>query len=44
MKFIGRMEYDNIYKYYAIADVFLMPTLEDNWCLVVPEARHVDYQ
>ncbi len=38
MKFIGRVEYDNIYKYYAIADVFLMPTLEDNWCLVVPEA------
>lgn len=38
MKFIGRVEYDNIYKYYAIADVFLMPSLEDNWCLVVPEA------
>lgn len=36
--FLGRIEYDNIYKYYAVADVFIMPTLEDNWCLVVPEA------
>lgn len=36
--FLGHINYDDIYKYYAIADVFLMPTLEDNWCLVVPEA------
>lgn len=38
IQFLGRIDYDNIYKYYAIADVFVMPTLEDNWCLVVPEA------
>lgn len=36
--FLGNIAYDNIYKYYAISDVFIMPTLEDNWCLVVPEA------
>ena len=36
--FLGRIEYDNVYRYYAISDVFVMPTLEDNWCLVVPEA------
>lgn len=35
---LGRIEYDEVYKYYAIANVFVMPTLEDNWCLVVPEA------
>ena len=36
--FTGAIDYDSIYKYYAIADVFVMPTLEDNWSLVVPEA------
>lgn len=36
--FIGAVDYDNIAQYYAIADVFVMPTLEDNWSLVVPEA------
>lgn len=36
--FMGRVEYDEIYKFYGIADAFFMPTLEDNWCLVVPEA------
>ena len=30
--------YSDIYKYYAIADVFVIPTIEDNWSLVVPEA------
>lgn len=34
----GKVEYDNVYKYYAIADVFIIPTIEDNWSLVVPEA------
>jgi glycosyltransferase involved in cell wall biosynthesis len=36
--FIGAVDYDSIAQYYAIADVFVMPTLEDNWSLVVPEA------
>ena len=35
---LGAIDYDSIFKYYASADVFIMPTLEDNWCLVVPEA------
>ena len=34
----GRVEYDDVYKYYAIADVFVLPTIEDNWSLVIPEA------
>lgn len=36
--FTGSIDYADIYKYYAIADVFVIPTLEDNWSLVVPEA------
>ena len=35
---IGNVDYRYIYKYYATTDVFIMPTLEDNWSLVVPEA------
>lgn len=38
IKFTGNIDYNNVYKYYAIADVFIIPTLEDNWSLVVPEA------
>ena len=34
----GRINYNDVYKYYAIADVFILPTLEDNWSLVIPEA------
>lgn len=34
----GRKEYSEICKYYAIADVFILPTIEDNWSLVIPEA------
>jgi glycosyltransferase involved in cell wall biosynthesis len=34
----GSIPYDQIAQYYAIADVLVMPTLEDNWSLVVPEA------
>jgi len=34
----GRIPYQDVYKYYAIADVFILPTLEDNWSLVIPEA------
>ncbi|MCH5311282.1 MAG: glycosyltransferase [Prevotella sp.] len=35
---MGGINYDKLYKYYALCDVFVMPTLEDNWCLVIPEA------
>ena len=35
---LGEVSYDKINLYYALADVFFMPTLEDNWCLVLPEA------
>lgn len=38
IKFTGGVDYSQIYKYYAISDVFVIPTLEDNWSLVVPEA------
>jgi glycosyltransferase involved in cell wall biosynthesis len=36
--FAGAVDYDKIPLYYAMSDVFVMPTLEDNWSLVVPEA------
>lgn len=36
--FEGKINYNEVYKYYAIADVFILPTLEDNWSLVIPEA------
>ena len=36
--FEGHVDYDSIHNYYARADVFVIPTLEDNWSLVVPEA------
>lgn len=36
--FTGGIDYSMIYKFYAISDVFIIPTLEDNWSLVVPEA------
>lgn len=36
--FTGRVEYSEIFKFYAIADVFVIPTIEDNWSLVIPEA------
>ena len=38
IRIIGGINYDELYKYYALCDVFIMPTLEDNWCLVIPEA------
>jgi glycosyltransferase involved in cell wall biosynthesis len=34
----GSVNYDDLAIYYASADVFVMPTLEDNWSLVMPEA------
>ena len=36
--FLGAVNYDQISQYYAIADIFILPTLEDNWSLVIPEA------
>jgi glycosyltransferase involved in cell wall biosynthesis len=36
--FAGHVDYDGIADYYAAADALVMPTLEDNWSLVVPEA------
>lgn len=38
IKFLGQVSYDHIAEHLAIADVSVMPTLEDNWSLVVPEA------
>ena len=38
VKFIGKIDYDEIHKYLAISDISITPTLEDNWSLVVPEA------
>lgn len=34
----GAVPYARMHLYYRVADVFVMPTLEDNWSLVVPEA------
>lgn len=34
----GKVDYSEVAGFYAAADIFLMPTLEDNWSLVVPEA------
>lgn len=34
----GRINYDDIAIYYKAADCFILPTTEDNWSLVVPEA------
>lgn len=36
--FFGNVDYSSVYKYYAVSDVFIIPTIEDNWSLVVPEA------
>lgn len=36
--FEGSVDYDHMAGYYAASDAFVMPTLEDNWSLVVPEA------
>lgn len=38
INFLGVVNYDDIYKHYHDADIFILPTLEDNWSLVVPEA------
>jgi glycosyltransferase involved in cell wall biosynthesis len=38
VKVLGAIPYDEIHKIYAVADLLLMPTLEDNWSLVAAEA------
>lgn len=38
IKFTGAIDYDLMTSFYATANVFIIPTLEDNWSLVVPEA------
>lgn len=38
VKLIGAVNYDCLGPYYKVADCFIIPTLEDNWSLVVPEA------
>lgn len=35
---VGAVNYDDLGPYYKVADCFIIPTLEDNWSLVVPEA------
>ena len=36
--FAGNIDYDQLPICYRSADVFIIPTLQDNWSLVVPEA------
>ncbi len=39
--FVGYVPPDNVWHYYEQADVFVLPTLQDNWPLVVAEAMEV---
>ena len=34
----GNVDYDNISIFYKAANCFVLPTMEDNWSLVIPEA------
>lgn len=36
--FAGRQEYEKLPIFYRVSNCFVIPTLEDNWSLVVPEA------
>jgi len=38
VRFAGVIDYDELVPFYKAADVFIIPTLSDNWSLVVPEA------
>ena len=38
VNFFGSVDHDEISKHYLANDVFFLPTLEDNWSLVIPEA------
>jgi len=38
VRFVDFVSPENVWEYYRDADVFVLPTLQDNWPLVVPEA------
>jgi glycosyltransferase involved in cell wall biosynthesis len=38
VKWVGRVDYDSVRAYFDRADVFVLPTLEDTWGMVVLEA------
>jgi glycosyltransferase involved in cell wall biosynthesis len=38
VKVLGKVDYSEVAVFYALSDVFIISTLEDNWSLVVPEA------
>lgn len=38
VRLLGAVEYEKLPSLYKASDVFVIPTLEDNWSLVVPEA------
>jgi glycosyltransferase involved in cell wall biosynthesis len=38
VRLVGDVDYDELGPFYKSAHVFVIPTLEDNWSLVVPEA------
>jgi glycosyltransferase involved in cell wall biosynthesis len=38
VRLAGSVDYGDVPAYYAACDALVMPTLEDNWSLVVPEA------
>jgi glycosyltransferase involved in cell wall biosynthesis len=38
VRFLGHTPPDQVWHWYEQADVFVLPTLQDNWPLVVPEA------
>jgi glycosyltransferase involved in cell wall biosynthesis len=42
VEWIGKVDYDQLGIYFAKADVFVLPTLEDTWGMVILEAMVVD--
>lgn len=38
VKWIGKVDYQEISNYFQVADIFILPTLEDTWGVVVLEA------
>jgi len=41
VRFLGHVASGEVWRYYSDAHVFVLPTLQDNWPLVVPEAMSV---